>query len=604
MPETDFLPYESDSYSWALPWEKRFNQTKVATKLQKSGHNETQALSVNTSWNWDDLYNEEQETSARLNTPQPLQRQTKKVPLYSPSRGKEVKVNREDYDQAQSLWEDSQDYDGQLDPDKTYDVGGADLEETSFKDKYNNSFFGKNFKAINAGLDAVGGITNALPGAGNTYNGPKGHIRAGIDQGYNAIADAAANFGPYGQMASMAMKAANMLNGVQGAIFGATDGMTTTDAIMDSPLGFLTGVGWINQAFGKKADTITKNDEAFAQVGAAYGGSNAAVDNALNYSGKKYGAFSSGARKDANALIAESRRQQNMVEDISDVASTRLDLTNYMSAINSNKRALALQGGYDQSGVRIGRQGLSTKSIQLAKRVVNKLRHKDPFNYYLSTLPKYQSDSTDFRVKDYWEFNRKPKDFNEAVSKGMFIQEKDGWHAKSVAENPNTGEIEFMKSPSHPSIQEELDWYESDDAAEFRSKYELQKTEPYWKYVKRDSQEVTSFQDGGAVNVIPEGALHARLHHMENAETLTKKGIPVVSEKEDGELEQQAEIERDEIIFRLEVTRKLEELMEKYRNDQSSQNEKDAAAIEAGKLLVDEILNNTIDNTGLLNNIS
>jgi hypothetical protein len=30
------------------------------------------------------------------------------------------------------------------------------------------------------------------------------------------------------------------------------------------------------------------------------------------------------------------------------------------------------------------------------------------------------------------------------------------------------------------------------------------------------------------VNVIPEGALHARLHHMDNAKGLTKKGIPVV----------------------------------------------------------------------------
>jgi hypothetical protein len=30
------------------------------------------------------------------------------------------------------------------------------------------------------------------------------------------------------------------------------------------------------------------------------------------------------------------------------------------------------------------------------------------------------------------------------------------------------------------------------------------------------------------MNLIPEGSLHARLHHMEDAEGLTKKGIPVV----------------------------------------------------------------------------
>lgn len=103
--------------------------------------------------------------------------------------------------------------------------------------------------------------------------------------------------------------------------------------------------------------------------------------------------------------------------------------------------------------------------------------------------------------------------------------------------------------------------------------------------------EVPEFKDGGKMNVIPEGSLHARLHHMENAEGLTKKGIPVVSEREGGELEQQAEIELNEIIFTLEVTQQLEKLME----DGS-----DNAAIEAGKLLVKEIFENTDDRTGLL----
>jgi len=50
--------------------------------------------------------------------------------------------------------------------------------------------------------------------------------------------------------------------------------------------------------------------------------------------------------------------------------------------------------------------------------------------------------------------------------------------------------------------------------------------------------EVPEFKEGGKMNVIPEGSLHARLHHMENAEGLTKKGIPVVSIAEGGELEQ------------------------------------------------------------------
>ena len=102
-------------------------------------------------------------------------------------------------------------------------------------------------------------------------------------------------------------------------------------------------------------------------------------------------------------------------------------------------------------------------------------------------------------------------------------------------------------------------------------------------------------KEGGTVNVIPDGALHAHKHHLEDIspeyEQVTSKGIPVVTEEEGGKLKQHAEIERNEIIFRLEVTKKLEELMKDGSDD---------AAIEAGKLLAHEIINNTVDNTGLM----
>ena len=110
-------------------------------------------------------------------------------------------------------------------------------------------------------------------------------------------------------------------------------------------------------------------------------------------------------------------------------------------------------------------------------------------------------------------------------------------------------------------------------------------------------------KDGGTINVIPEGALHARKHHLEELnpelEGITKKGIPVISQGEGGEVIQQAEVEKSEIIFRLEVTNKLEELRKRYK-ETDSQEEKDTIAIEAGKLLTQEIMENTKDNTGEL----
>ena len=107
-------------------------------------------------------------------------------------------------------------------------------------------------------------------------------------------------------------------------------------------------------------------------------------------------------------------------------------------------------------------------------------------------------------------------------------------------------------------------------------------------------QEEPKEKESSEKNIIPEGALHAHKHNIENTDSLTQKGIPVVNDKG----EQQAEIEKDEIILNLKLTNKLEELQSKY--EKASKKEQDNLAIEAGKLLVQEILHNTIDNTGLI----
>lgn len=112
-------------------------------------------------------------------------------------------------------------------------------------------------------------------------------------------------------------------------------------------------------------------------------------------------------------------------------------------------------------------------------------------------------------------------------------------------------------------------------------------------YAKR----VTAFKDGGVIgvdsNVIPEGALHKELNHMEEYnkdldKVITDKGIAVVTTDKDGKVEQVAEIEKEEIVFRLELTKKIEELWHTGSQE---------AMLKAGKLLVKEIMGNTDDNT-------
>ena len=113
-------------------------------------------------------------------------------------------------------------------------------------------------------------------------------------------------------------------------------------------------------------------------------------------------------------------------------------------------------------------------------------------------------------------------------------------------------------------------------------------------------QETQKFQNGGEIpgidtSILPEGALHARKNNLAelnpDLEDATKKGIPVMA-TEGGEIgDQVAEIEGSEVIFRLDITKRLEEL----RKDGSEE-----AMIEAGKLIAEELIENTTDNVGMI----
>lgn len=104
------------------------------------------------------------------------------------------------------------------------------------------------------------------------------------------------------------------------------------------------------------------------------------------------------------------------------------------------------------------------------------------FKDFWNTLPSNQRDSADFNVRRYWELWGKPKTFNKALKKGAYKLENDGvYHAFSGAWNEN-GEYEFTKLPKHPTVKYELDWFNSDDAKDFRSKYQLDSTSTPWKY--------------------------------------------------------------------------------------------------------------------------
>lgn len=488
------------------------------------------------------------------------------------------------------------------------------------------SFFSKigGWQTVGAAADMLGSF---MPEK-DEYSGTKGDLTQTLDSTYDNIANTLMAIPGWGTLAGGIMKAGSFLGKGVNALGAGTDAMTNTDAILGSSFLSLTPFGLINGFGGKRADTITKNNEVFEQVGSSYTGSESNVDDALTKSGKKYGLFSSGARKEANRQIAEAKRQQSIIEDIADEATDRFAIRDSMAAINGNRRKYYLQGGYNQADVRVGKSGMSLDLIAKAKKVLHESRKLKGGGQITPTeillvVPEFQ---------DGGQINKKSRTLQELIE---YAKKENPRFIQRMSEPPRG--IDFVDDEGkqargshymewstddngnaiiYPRIQEvdkELKFFNSSDAynrALENKNYLIMTPEEAKLFFAEDSKYGTAyksgwpqffgkFQQGGSINIIPEGALHAHKHNMD-MEGITPKGIPVVSNKEGGEVEQQAEIEREEIIFRLEVTKKLEKLEEKYYDEETSQREKDECALEAGKLLVEEILYNTQDNTNKL----
>lgn len=351
----------------------------------------------------------------------------------------------------------------------------------------------------------------------------------------------------------------------------------------------IPGVGWglgaglaafnlIGGLTGKKTIAATGKDwqsrQAQSSVAGGYGGAMEDIADAESREGSYSGWNSSGRRK-ANRLIAKTNDWKDTMwdwaqrNDLNDIRS------NQMNSINNNQYQTEISGGYDlnNSGrMLVAKEGAKLfDSYKSIKEYTKRIKSAKQGSKLVKEEPKVEEPIIDKELERYYDdplFSTKSK-YNDDFHQG------GSWSEDGKTFTPS----EFS-----------LFNFTQEQIAEA-----LSKEFPEASLIITD--EVRAFKEGGKVNsrdmnVIPEGALHARLNHMDN-EDFTKKGIPVVA-KDGDKLEQTAEIERNEIIFNLSVTNKLEELMK----DGSAK-----AALEAGKLLAEEILHNTIDNTGLIKEV-
>lgn len=305
-----------------------------------------------------------------------------------------------------------------------------------------------------------------------------------------------------------------------------------------------------------------------------------------------------------NAIIAQDT-SHNLQAGSSNYDNQRNNLmsTNTYQDIQS-RNIQSLYGGIDNRLI-AAKKGAKIPPAQLrdlvkkAQRGIKLKEQPLSFEDWYKTVPEDRNDTTNYRLRRAYELADK-KDLEKWRTATPEQLKDEEYHLKTFYWNKD-GIGEFVKSKNHSTVNKELDWYNSDDAKEFRKKYYLfDDGTDYYQY-----RPIERFKNGGEIkNVIPEGALHARKHNLpeEISEHVTRKGIPVITLEDGDKIVQHAEVEVNEIIFHKKTTDKLEDFFKRF-NEAETKKEKDKIAIEAGRFLTTEILENTDDNTGLLQEI-
>jgi hypothetical protein len=118
--------------------------------------------------------------------------------------------------------------------------------------------------------------------------------------------------------------------------------------------------------------------------------------------------------------------------------------------------------------------------------------NKIPFEDWYKTVPEYKNDTTSYNLRRAYELA--PQEELDA-----FVNTDA--HLRSAYKQPN-GIYEFVKRKDHPTVQNEIDWFNSAEATDFRKQYRLDDSGDYYRYIPIK-------QDGG-VNPL-EGDLFAKV---------------------------------------------------------------------------------------------
>lgn len=477
-------------------------------------------------------------------------------------------------------------------------MGGAANLVTSIlggsaQQQNNDNIFGLVGGAAQAGMGAL----NKAIGLKNLASGPWGAV---ANMGTGILSKALGKSMDYDDKAGQAMSA------VTGVVK------------MAGPVGLAVGTALdlVNMIGSKKVEGTTTDTVNTNEVASAYNTSNYEMgDQNISGIGRLFGADDRRKKK-----VRENQMKLDMIADIG--KESRDDRLGALSSVRNiaNRNMMDVTGGYRALHVKKGGVLVNPEFLKACKKKmqdggevaapqmpIDFVERMEVKNGTKGTIGKTSKETPSKNKKVTEDGVKKVQKEGNKNSLSLGLNNLLNLYGNNVVSAQEgiklNSERKFIKPDTYPHNPGYFGgWKSSKDLVMTPVRKPRKPDNTKKAFVKKSYGTATSgvlgFKKGGVFNIIPEGSLHKERHHMEDIvdgmEHVTRKGIPVVTTNKAGEMKQQAEIERDEIIFNKKLSVKLEELKKAYDDGDNS------AAIEAGRLLSEEILFNTKDYTGLI----
>lgn len=455
-----------------------------------------------------------------------------------------------------------------------------------------------NFNKAAGPLSMVGNIAGQ-------FSNINGSIDDSTAQAREGIRGAIGQMGPWGAAIAAATGVVDAVSDATGIALNTVDKNAAGRAGAGAAAGFnnlvasLPGFSFLGGLAGKTDDA--SKSQFIDGMSNSYGGSVQDINAAQDLGGKRtlFG------KKKMNSFIQEQNRVNNLMTSIgmqSELAKQN-DAGQLYQQQNANKYA-----GYSPR-LLMSKKGMKFQDLDAAREILKNIKNKktgvvmNAIDADMSTLSNPDSGvniaaSSSLLASSLEDGKLQPKELSTHIKNQIYDSSQDPEGiAMKLVENISANKEVLKESFRKNGLNDAIAALDSPETVE-----SMKILSDAIKFIIANKSyenggEIGKFQLGGKIdkNFIPQGALHKNKHHLEDVNpelegSITKKGIPVISMNEGGEIQQHAEVEKNEIVFSLDTTKTVEDLYRQYQ-----ETEDESILIECGKFITNEIMKNTED---------